>query len=84
MKVLLFTQTGNGRPACISTMRFPPKFYTLGWQPNPRVVKNVDRWWLVEAESAELGRFTIVQAAGGMNGPGKILASGGAHPVNTR
>ena len=77
MKVLLFVQTGDGRPKCVGrTWPFEftrygieaPRLKQLGEPPRhgshhqARVLAKADRWWLVECENADAGRFVIANA----------------------
>lgn len=102
MKVLLFVQTGDARPKCKgAVLKFPtwkgpprPHVQVDGWwytQKQADARYAADRWWLVECENAEDGRFVIAcdrarplrghWASVGPEGSdrivGRILASGG-------
>lgn len=81
MRVMLFCQAGDARPKCVKS---------FGWiasdgGPSPRALQYLgairfgthlqpDRGWLVECESAALGRMAIQTKTEQF---GRILASGG-------
>lgn len=84
--VLLFVQTGDGRPKCagrpasggslVSMGYASRRTYTKaieGWWLSPgkqNATKHADRWWLVECENADAGRACI--AAHNNPGSGKL------------
>lgn len=92
MKVLLFVQTGDGRPKCVSVGRkastaalcFQRDEFRNAQTSGPKDF--VPRWWLVECENAEAGR-TLIEMHETRHSPviqwtgrppaGRILASGG-------
>ena len=73
-RVLLFVQTGDGRPKCVGKLASPGTVGSLGPQtaslyehafgywisPGKQGDRDrADRWWLVECENAEAGRAMI-------------------------
>jgi len=70
-RVLLFVQTGDGRPKQIAVahgedrsdqrhaMRVELDGFFVSWVAAKVATKVSDRWWLVEAESAEAARTLI-------------------------
>ena len=76
MRVMLMVQdVYHHRPACVGVLAK----YKDGDKPAKAVRDRVDRWWLVEAESAEAARLVIwcSKNTGTFTNQGRILASGG-------
>jgi len=66
-RVLLFVQTGDGRPKCFSSHGVNRSLYTDGWRLSESALTAqgaADRWWLVECENAEAGREVIASGFG--------------------
>jgi len=88
-RVLLFVQTGDGRPKCFSSHGVNRSLYTDGWRLSESALTAqgaADRWWLVECENAEAGRrvidgephnYVMDNGVYATEPWGRILASGG-------
>jgi len=62
MKVLLFVQTGEGRPKCVKTWRtWKPSGESWVWLG----ASSGDRWYVVGCENAEAGRDIIAESGEG-------------------
>lgn len=89
MRVLLFVQDGNARPTCVTARSLNRIRVNGEWFLTEQEAwrqKWADRWWLVECENADAGRFMIDPAwtGGRCSWPppqGRILASGGRQQV---
>jgi hypothetical protein len=90
MKVLLFTQSGDGAVAMLTWFRGRVAFGFARAMTNKRqraILDAAAHWWLVECENAEYGRRLIAHASGPCylhpsecyecSGEGRILDSGG-------
>ena len=88
-RVLLFVQTGDGRPKSRMAIReywtHPERFaiHLKVWSADPdapgdmQAAELADRWWLVECKDADDGRRKIMFGDHTDGGTGRILASGG-------
>lgn len=90
MRVLLFVQTGDGRPKCVETpgwlsakdaqhVREMSESHATPDSPHwIQVLDHADRWWLVECLDAKHGRAVIAGSRTLDSAEfGRILASGG-------
>lgn len=85
MRTLLFVQDGERKPVVVREKLLRYANGAVMWGPRMTFAKErADRWWLIECDNAEAGRWTLLKL-GKARGPlfptsfreGRIIASGG-------